>query len=71
MNTNSIGQKIRQYRNERNLSQDELSKLSGVAYNTIVKLEKLNRPANPTVGTLAQLARALQIPIQTLLSDEG
>ena len=69
MNTNTIGQAIRQYRQERKLSQEGLARLSGVSYNTIVKLEKLNRPANPTVGTLTLLAKALEISIPALLSE--
>jgi len=70
MNTNTIGQAIRQYRQERKFSQEDLARLSGVSYNTIVKLEKLSKPANPTIGTLMLLAKALEIPIQALLSHE-
>jgi transcriptional regulator with XRE-family HTH domain len=70
MNTNSIGQAIRHYRHEKRMSQDVLSKLSGVSYNTIVKLEKLDRPANPTIATLTALAKALGVSIQMLLNCE-
>ena len=70
MNTNTIGQAIRLYRHERKFSQEDLARLSGISYNTIVKLEKLNRPANPTIGTLTLLAKALEIPILALLSHE-
>ena len=69
MNTNTIGQAIRQYRHEKKLSQEDLARCSGVSYNTIVKLEKLSKPANPTVGTLTSIAKTLEVSIQTLLSD--
>jgi len=69
MNTNTIGQAIRQYRQERKLSQEGLARLSGVSYNTIVKLEKLSKPANPTIGTLTSIAKALEVSVQALISE--
>jgi len=70
MNTNTIGQAIRHYRHERKLSQEDLARLSDISYNSIVKLEKLNKPANPTISTLTLLSKALGVSIQELLSYE-
>jgi transcriptional regulator with XRE-family HTH domain len=70
MITNSIGQAIRHYRLEKKLSQDELSKLAGVSYHTIVKLEQPNRSVNPTVETIVLIAKALGVSIQELIFHE-
>jgi len=62
----TIGKKIRQRRKELGLSQDKLSKLAGVAYNTVVKIESGENP-NPTVETLNKIAKALKVDIANLL----
>lgn len=62
----TIGKKIRQQRKGVGLSQDKLSKLAGVAYNTIVKIESGENP-NPTIGTLNKIAKALKVDIANLL----
>lgn len=62
----TIGKKIRQRRKEVGLSQDKLSKLAGVAYNTIVKIESGENP-NPTIETLNKIAKALKVDIANLL----
>lgn len=62
----TIANKIRQCRKKIGLSQDKLSKLAGVAYNTIVKIESGENP-NPTIDTLQKIAKALNISIKELL----
>lgn len=62
----TIANKIRQRRKKLGLSQDKLSKLAGVAYNTIVKIESGENP-NPTLDTLQKIAKALNISIKKLL----
>jgi len=62
----TIAKTIRQQRKKLNLSQDKLSKLAGVAYNTIVKIESGENP-NPTIETLQKIAKALNISIESLL----
>jgi len=69
MDINNIGSCIRRYRNEKRLSQDELSKLSGVSYNTIVKLERKTVPANPTIGTLRRISGVLGMEIGELIKE--
>jgi len=61
----TIAKNIRQYRKEKNLSQDRLSKEAGVAYNTIVKIESGENP-NPTIDTLERIAKALGVSIEKL-----
>ena len=62
----TIAKNIKQYRKGLKLSQDKLSKLAGVAYNTIVKIESGENP-NPTIDTLQKIAKALNISIKELL----
>lgn len=62
----SIAQNIKQKRKELNLSQDKLSKLAGVAYNTIVKIES-GENLNPTIETLRKIAKALNTEVDELI----
>ncbi len=60
---NRIGESIRHYRKAKDLSQDQLSNLSGVSYNAIVKLEKKDALVNPTIGTLGRIGGVLEVSI--------
>ena len=62
----SIAQNIKEKRKELGLSQDKLSKLASVAYNTIVKIESGENP-NPTIDTLRKIAKALNIGVDDLI----
>ena len=62
----SIAQNIKQKRKELNLSQDKLSKLAGVAYNTVVKIES-GENSNPTIETLRKIAKALNVGVDDLI----
>ena len=62
----TIGKKIRQYRKKLGLSQDKLSKLAGVAYNTVVKIES-GENLNPTIKTAQKIAKALEIGVDDLI----
>ncbi len=61
-----ISKNIRNIRKKQGLSQDKLSKLAGVAYNTIVKIES-GENSNPTIDTLRKIAKALNIEVDGLL----
>lgn len=61
-----IAQNIKQLRQSRNLSQEQLSRLSGVPRPTWSNLE--SGAANPTVSVLAKVAAALQVPVEELIS---
>lgn len=64
----SIAQNIKQKRKELNLSQDKLSKLADVAYNTIVKIES-GENSNPTIETLRKIAKALNTGVDELIRE--
>jgi transcriptional regulator with XRE-family HTH domain len=61
-----IAKNIRQVRKKQKLSQDKLSKLASVAYNTVVKIESGENP-NPTIETLRKIASALKVGVDDLI----
>ena len=54
---------------KRNLSQKQLSKLSGVGLNIISKMEN-GKIDNVTFGYIRKLAKALDIPVEELIKEE-
>jgi len=62
----TIARNIKQQRKKAGFSQDKLSKLANVAYNTIVKIESGENP-NPTIETLLKIAKALNVSVEELL----
>lgn len=62
-----LAKNIRKYRLKAELSQDRLSKISGVALNTITKIEAGDTP-NPTIETVKRLADGIRIGVDCLLS---
>lgn len=62
----NIAQNIRQLRQARNLTQDQLARLSGVPRPTWSNLE--SGTSNPTIQVLARVAAALQVPLEELIS---
>ena len=65
----TIGKNIRHYRKKLGLSQDKLSKLAEVAYNTIVKIES-GENQNPTIGTIQKIAKALGVSLDDLVKEK-
>src|SRR5262245_45229497 len=61
-----IAQNIRQLKLIRNMSQDQLVRISGVPKPTWTNLE--SGTANPTVSVLAKVASALQVSVEELIS---
>lgn len=57
---------VRQLRLSRNLTQEQLARLSGVPRPTWSNLE--SGTANPTVSVLSKVAAALQVPVEELIS---
>ncbi len=62
-----ISKNIKQLRKELDISQDELSKMADVSYNTIVKIET-DSTKNPTIDTLQKIAEALDVSVDELIS---
>ncbi len=59
-----IGTKIQQIRKQQQLSQEYLGELANLTKNYIGLLERGRR--NPTLQTLAQIAKALNVPLEAL-----
>ncbi len=62
----TIGKNIKRYRQEKELSQDKLSKLADLSLNTVVKIELDDTP-NPTIETIQRIAKALEVSVDDLL----
>ena len=62
----SISANIKKYRSKLGISQDRLSKLADITYNTIIKLES-GANKNPTINTLARIAKALAVGVDDLI----
>ena len=63
---NKIGKNIKKLRQAKDLSQDRLSKLADVSYNSIIKLET-GGIQNPTIETLQKIAKALDVSVDNLI----
>lgn len=62
------GQALRQLRNRRGMTLSDLSLVSGVSVSMISKVETGN--GDPSLSTLRELARALNVPVSLLFRDE-
>ena len=65
-NNSKIADNIKKYRNKLGVSQDKLSKLADVTYNTIIKIES-GVNTNPTIETLSKIAKALGVGVDDLI----
>jgi len=65
-NNSKIADNIKKYRNKLGISQDRLSKLADVTYNTIIKIES-GANINPTIETLSKIAKALNVGVDDLI----
>ena len=61
-----IAENIKKYRAKLGISQDRLSKLADVTYNTIIKIES-GATHNHRVETLKNIANALKVGIDDLM----
>ena len=67
---NILSSNIKKYRKKLNISQDKLSKLSDVTYNTIIKIES-GKNINPTIKTLMKIATALGVSLDELAKGKN
>ncbi|HBA27197.1 MAG TPA: DNA-binding protein [Nitrospinae bacterium] len=65
-NKSVIAENIKKYRKKKGITQDRLSKLADITYNTIIKIES-GATYNPRVETLKQIANALGVSIDDLM----
>ena len=61
-----IVKNIKKLRKHKGLSQDRLSKLADISYNTVIKLES-GGIINPSIDTVQKLAKALYVSVDALL----
>ena len=64
-----VGQRVRELRGSRNYSLRKLAELSGLNINTLSLIE--NGKTSPSVSTLQQLAKALDVPITAFFEAEA
>ena len=64
-NLSTLAKNIRKLRGEKNISQDKLSKLAGIAHNTIIKIET-GLIKNPKIETVQKIADAFGISLDEL-----
>lgn len=63
----TIAKNIKEHRKEIGVSQDRLSKMADVTYNTIIKIES-GANQNPTIDTLSKIAKALNVKVDDLIN---
>lgn len=64
----ALGLRIREFRNERHMSQEELAFKAGISAAHLGQIERALK--NPTVDTVAKIAAAMGVPITTLFTEE-
>lgn len=65
-----MGYRLKEIREEKNMTQEELEKLSGVSRQTISAIEN-NSGYQAKVGTLMALAKALETTVDNLFFAEA
>lgn len=65
-----LNEKIKYLRNERGMSQGQLSRVSGISVAEICRLEKGERQ-NPSVTLLNKLLKGLDVDVNTYLTVVG
>jgi transcriptional regulator with XRE-family HTH domain len=63
-----ISKEIKRLRAKNKLTQEKLAYLSGISYNTIVKIEN-DATKNPTVKTLSHIAKVLGVSVDRLINE--
>lgn len=61
-----IAENMKKYRKKIGVSQDKLSKMANITYNTIIKIES-GATYNPRVETLRRIANALGVRVDDLI----
>ncbi len=62
----TIANNIKKYRTKLGVSQDRLSKMADITYNTIIKIESGGNQ-NSTIDTLSKIAKALGVGVDDLI----
>jgi XRE family transcriptional regulator of biofilm formation len=62
----TIGQKIKKWREKKNITQDALSKKAEIPYSTIAKIES-DVITKPSIQTVQKIAAGLEISLDDLM----
>lgn len=62
-----VGEKIRQERNRKKITQEQLGEMAGLSQNFISQLESGRK--TPSLFTLLKISRALSVSLNRLLSE--
>ncbi|HNV97598.1 MAG TPA: helix-turn-helix transcriptional regulator [Candidatus Paceibacterota bacterium] len=65
-NQSNIGDKIKQLRHKKGLTQDELARKAELPYTTLTKIES-NVITRPTIQTVVKIAKGLGVSIDDLI----
>lgn len=65
----NIGEKIKERRTVLNITQQELSEISGIGLRTIIKIE--NGKGNPSLETLSQIVDVLGMEVALQIKKMG
>lgn len=63
-----IGERVKNFRKEKNLSISELAVITGVAKSYISSIER-NIKSNPSIHILEKIAEGLGVPLLSILSE--
>ena len=63
-----LAENIKRLRKQHGLSQEQLALKAGITYSTLIKLES-GTNTNPTVNTLQQIAKALNVTLDDLMKE--
>lgn len=61
-----LGKRIRQLRNAKHMSQEELSFMAGISPAHLGQIERATK--NPTIDTIAKISVALDVPVSELFT---
>lgn len=61
-----LGENIKKYRRDKDLTQKQLSQKANVPYTTLIKIEN-GFVKNPKIETIAKISKALNISIDLLI----
>ena len=65
-----MGYRVREIRESKNMTQEELERKSGISRQTISAIEN-NKADNVMLGTLKALASAMETTVESLFFDEA
>lgn len=68
MSEKSIGERIREIREEKGYSLEDLSRITGMSPSVLSQIE--NHMSSPSLGVLIKLSKALEVPLGRFLGEE-